>query len=78
MQETLSFEAMPQAILELMHKVDTLRADISELKECSRTQTPEPMIGIDEAPSRPSMRLRRHTRFLFINPAKCSSSNARN
>lgn len=24
MQETLSFEAMPQAILELMHKVDTL------------------------------------------------------
>lgn len=49
MQETLSFEAMPQAILELMHKVDTLRADISELKERGRTQTPEPMIGIDEA-----------------------------
>lgn len=49
MQETLSFEAMPQAILELMHKVDTLRADISELKERGRAQTPEPMIGIDEA-----------------------------
>ena len=28
MQETLSFEAMPQAILELMHKVDTLGVDI--------------------------------------------------
>ena len=49
MQETLSFEAMPQAILELMHKVDTLRADICELKERNRAQTPESMIGIDEA-----------------------------
>lgn len=49
MQETLSFEAMPQVILELMHKVDTQHADISELKERGRTQIPEPMIGIDEA-----------------------------
>ena len=49
MQETLSFEVMSQAILELMHKVDTLRADISELKKRCRTQTPEPMIGIAEA-----------------------------
>ncbi len=49
MQETLSFEAMPQAILELMHKVDTLRADISELKKLGRTQTRGPMLGIDEA-----------------------------
>ena len=49
MQETLSFEAMPQAILELMHKVDTLRADISELKERCQPPADEPMIRIDEA-----------------------------
>jgi len=49
MQETLSFEAMPQAILELMHKVDTLRADIGELKERCQPPADEPMIGIDEA-----------------------------
>lgn len=50
MQETLTFEAMPQAILELMHKVDSLRADIGELrKHCQPPQVSEPMIGIDEA-----------------------------
>ena len=32
MQETLTFEAMPQAILELMHKVDSLRAGNLHLK----------------------------------------------
>ncbi len=50
MQKTLSFEAMPQAILELMHRVDGLRADICELKKhCQPPQVSEPMIGIDEA-----------------------------
>ncbi len=49
MQETLSFEAMPQAILELMRKVDTQRADISELKERCQPLVDELMIGIDEA-----------------------------
>ena len=50
MQEKLTFEAMPQAILELMHKVDSLRADIGELKRhCHPPQVSEPMIGIDEA-----------------------------
>ena len=50
MQETLTFEAMPQAILVLMHKGDSLRADIGELKKhCQPPQVSEPMIGIDEA-----------------------------
>ncbi len=41
---------MPQTILELMHKVDGLRADIGELKKhCQPPQVSEPMIGIDEA-----------------------------
>ena len=39
MQETLTFEAMPQAILELMHKVDSLRADIGELKRHCQVPT---------------------------------------
>lgn len=49
MQKTLTFEAMPQAILELIDKVDTIQADISELKERHIPKVEEAMIGIDEA-----------------------------
>ncbi len=49
MQKELTFEAMPQAILELLHKVDVLQSDIKELKERKGPKTEEPMIGIDEA-----------------------------
>lgn len=47
--KTLTFEAMPQAILELIDKVDTIQADISELKERHIPKVEEAMIGIDEA-----------------------------
>ena len=83
MQETLSFEAMPQAILELMHKVDTLRADISELKERGRTQVSEPMIDIDEAckiiqrAKSTVYALAQAHKIPFYQPARCASSNAR-
>ena len=47
--DNITFEAMPQAISELIQKVDTLRTTVSALqKHCSKPQE-EPMIGIDEA-----------------------------
>lgn len=49
MERILTFEAMPQAILELIDKVDTIQADISELKERLIPKVEEAMIGIDEA-----------------------------
>ncbi len=49
MERILTFEAMPQAILELIDKVDTIQADISELKERHIPKVEEAMIGIDEA-----------------------------
>lgn len=49
MQKSLTFEAIPQAILELIDKVDTIQADISELKERHIPKVEEAMIGIDEA-----------------------------
>lgn len=49
MQKTLTFEAIPQAILELIDKVDSIQADISELKERHIPKVEEAMIGIDEA-----------------------------
>lgn len=48
MERILTFEAMPQAILELIDKVDTIQADISELKERHIPKVEEAMIGIDE------------------------------
>ena len=47
MNKILTFEAMPQAILELIDKVDTIQADISELKERHIPKVEEPMIGIN-------------------------------
>ena len=49
MERILTFEAMPQAILDLIDKVDTIQADISELKERHIPKVEEAMIGIDEA-----------------------------
>ena len=49
MERILTFEAMPQAIMELIDKVDTIQADISELKERHIPKVEEAMIGIDEA-----------------------------
>ena len=49
MERILTFEAMPQAIMELIDKVDTIQADISELKARHIPKVEEAMIGIDEA-----------------------------
>lgn len=49
MGKTLTFEAMPQAILELIDKVDMIQADLSELKKRHIPKVEEAMIGIDEA-----------------------------
>lgn len=45
----LTFEALPQAISQLMEKVDKLQAEIQELKRVSSEPPAEGMIGIDEA-----------------------------
>ncbi len=49
MTDSLSFEAMPQAIMELMRKMDTLQSDVNLLKEKRPKDTDEPLIEIDEA-----------------------------
>lgn len=49
MKENLSFEEMPQAILELLQKVESIQTDVGELKERCSQKPDEPMIGIDEA-----------------------------
>lgn len=47
--DNITFEAMPQAISELIQKVDTLQSTVAALQEhCNKPQV-EPMIGIDEA-----------------------------
>ena len=47
--DNITFEAMPQAISELIQKVDTLQSTVAALqKHCNKPQV-EPMIGIDEA-----------------------------
>lgn len=47
--DNITFEAMPQAISELIQKVDTLQSTVIALqKQCNKPQV-EPMIGIDEA-----------------------------
>lgn len=47
--DNITFEAMPQAISELIQKVDTLQSTVAALqKHCSKQQV-EQMIGIDEA-----------------------------
>lgn len=48
MTETLSFEAMPQAIQTLLDKVVHMQNDIDELKR-QRPEPVEELIGIDEA-----------------------------
>ena len=49
MKENLSFEEMPQAILELLQKVESIQTDVGELKERCSQKPDEPVIGIDEA-----------------------------
>ena len=47
--DSITFEARPQAISELIQKVDTLQSTVAALqKHCNKPQV-EPMIGIDEA-----------------------------
>lgn len=47
--DNITFEAMPQAISELIQKVDTLQSTVTALqKHCNKPQE-EPMVGIDEA-----------------------------
>lgn len=45
----LTFEALPQAIAELLQKVDSLHEVVSELRDRNLNQAEEPMIGIEEA-----------------------------
>lgn len=45
----LTFEALPQAIAELLQKVDSLHEVVSELRNHNLSQAEEPMIGIEEA-----------------------------
>ena len=49
MENKISFESMPQAITELITKIDRMQSDINVLKQRHTTQTIEPMIGIEEA-----------------------------
>ena len=50
MENKITFETMPQAIHELITKIDRLQSDINELKQRNSTTTVvEPMIGIEEA-----------------------------
>ena len=50
MENKITFETMPQAIYELITKIDRLQSDINELKQRNSTTTVvEPMIGIEEA-----------------------------
>ena len=49
MNDNLSFEAMPQAIMELMRKMDTLQSDVNLLKEKRPKDTDEPLIDTDAA-----------------------------
>ena len=50
MENKITFETMPQAIYELLTKIDRLQSDINELKQRnSATTVVEPMIGIEEA-----------------------------
>ena len=49
MENKISFEMMPQAISELIAKIDHLQADINDLKLQHKSHTIEPMIGIEEA-----------------------------
>ena len=84
MKENLSFEEMPQAILELLQKVESIQTDVGELKERCSQKPDEPMIGIDEAckilhrANQPCMLSRKHIRYRSTNRKRCSSSNARN
>lgn len=45
----LTFEVLPQAIAELLQKVDSLHEVVSELRDRNLNQAEEPMIGIEEA-----------------------------
>ena len=47
--KVLTFEALPQAIAELLQKVDSLHEVVSELRDRNLNQAEEPMIGIEEA-----------------------------
>lgn len=47
-ERKISFEAMPQAILELLQKVDSLHEKVSELSNRYPKQAEEAMIGIEE------------------------------
>lgn len=49
MQSKISLETMPQAIMELIEKVDNLQKDLIELKNRPIPIQDEPMIGIEEA-----------------------------
>ena len=49
MENKITFETMPQAIHELITKIDRLQSDINELKQRNSTTTVvEPMIGTEE------------------------------
>lgn len=48
-ESRITFEAMPQAIFELLQKVDSLHEKVSELSNRYPKQAEEPMIGIEEA-----------------------------
>lgn len=48
-ESRITFEAMPQAISELLQKVDSLHEKVSELSKRYPKQAEEPMIGIEEA-----------------------------
>ena len=69
--DNITFEAMPQAISELIKKVDTLQSTVAALqKHCNKPQV-EPMIGIDEA-----CKILGRAKST-VSQARCSSSSAR-
>lgn len=47
--EKITFEEMPQAISDLVQKVDALQSTVTALEKVCNRPVAEPMIGIDEA-----------------------------
>ena len=79
--DNITFEAMPQAISELIQKVDTLQSTVAALqKHCSKQQVEQMIVLMKHArfsvgPSPQSMHSRKCIRYHSISQARCSSSS---
>ena len=86
MQREITFENLPQAVSELIQKVDSLiqTIDMQNGIRPSKDEYEEPMIGIEDASKilgrakPPFMHLPRLEKSLTIVLAKCSNSSVRN